>query len=450
MVRKLLVIGLDCVPPNLLYKEFKEELPNISMLLDDGYKAEMKTTNPPITIPAWAVMTTGKSPGELGIYGFRHRIKGKYNDFYIVNSRYIKTPAIWDVIGRKDLKSIVVGVPPSYPPKPIKGYMVSGFITPGPESRYTFPITLKRTLEKSFGKYIFDVVYRSEDKDRIVEELWKMTMQHFKIYSYLASKDWWTLMMFVEIGTDRVHHAFWGYMDKEHHKYTPGNKYEKIIEEYYKLVDEKIGELLKNVPKDTVISIVSDHGAKRMKGAFVINQWMIKEGYMKLQKSVGQGTELKDAPVDWKNTLAWGWGGYYARIFLNVKGREPYGIIEPEDYEHYRDELKEKIQRIRGPNGEEWKTKVYRPEELYPVVRGDPPDLIVYFDDLYWRSAGTLGWPTMYLKENDRGPDDAVHDWIGVFTLYDPENTVDRKEKRVDIQDISKIYLETILGETDG
>lgn len=450
MVRKLLVIGLDCVPPSLLYKEFKEELPNISMLLDDGYKAEMKTTNPPITIPAWAVMTTGKSPGELGIYGFRHRIKGKYNDFYIVNSRYIKTPAIWDVIGRKDLKSIVVGVPPSYPPKPIKGYMVSGFITPGPESRYTFPITLKRTLEKSFGKYIFDVVYRSEDKDRIVEELWKMTIQHFKIYSYLASKDWWTLMMFVEIGTDRVHHAFWGYMDKEHHKYTPGNKYEKIIEEYYKLVDEKIGELLKNVPKDTVISIVSDHGAKRMKGAFVINQWMIKEGYMKLQKSVGQGTELKDAPVDWKNTLAWGWGGYYARIFLNVKGREPYGIIEPEDYEHYRDELKEKIQRIRGPNGEEWKTKVYRPEELYPVVRGDPPDLIVYFDDLYWRSAGTLGWPTMYLKENDRGPDDAVHDWIGVFTLYDPENTVDRKEKRVDIQDISKIYLETILGETDG
>jgi len=187
-----------------------------------------------------------------------------------------------------------------------------------------------------------------------------------------------------------------------------------------------------------------------MKGAFVINQWMIKEGYMKLQKSVGQGTELKDAPVDWKNTLAWGWGGYYARIFLNVKGREPYGIIEPEDYEHYRDELKEKIQRIRGPNGEEWKTKVYRPEELYPVVRGDPPDLIVYFDDLYWRSAGTLGWPTMYLRENDRGPDDAVHDWIGVFTLYDPENTIDRKEKRVDIQDISKIYLETILGETDG
>jgi len=450
MVRKLLVIGLDCVPPSLLYKEFKEELPNISMLLDYGYKAEMKTTNPPITIPAWAVMTTGKSPGELGIYGFRHRIKGKYNDFYIVNSRYIKTPAIWDVIGRKDLKSIVVGVPPSYPPKPIKGYMVSGFITPSPESRYTFPITLKRTLEKNFGKYIFDVVYRSEDKDRIVEELWKMTMQHFKIYSYLVSKDWWTLMMFVEIGTDRVHHAFWGYMDKEHHKYTPGNKYEKIIEEYYKLVDEKIGELLKNVPKDTVISIVSDHGAKRMKGAFVINQWMIKEGYMKLQKSVGQGTELKDAPVDWKNTLAWGWGGYYARIFLNVKGREPYGIIEPEDYEHYRDELKEKIQRIRGPNGEEWKTKVYRPEELYPVVRGDPPDLIVYFDDLYWRSAGTLGWPTMYLKENDRGPDDAVHDWIGVFTLYDPENTVDRKEKRVDIQDISKIYLETILGETDG
>jgi len=450
MARKLLVIGLDCVSPNLLYHKFEDELPNISRLLEDGLKGELLTTNPPITIPAWAVMTTGKSPGELGVYGFRHRIKGKYNDFYIVNSKYIKYPAIWDLIGVKGLRSIVIGVPPSYPPKPVKGYMVSGFITPGPESRYTFPITLKRDLEKRFGPYIFDVVYRSDDKDKIVKELWRMTEYHFKVYSYLASKPWWNFMMFVEIGTDRVHHAFWGYMDRQHHKYVPGNKYENIIREYYSFLDSKIGELLKNIPKDTIISLVSDHGVKRMKGAFAVNQWLMEEGYLCLEKNVCPGTELKNAPINWSKTIAWGWGGYYARIFLNVKGREPHGVIDPEDYEHYRQELIDKIEKIRGPNGEEWKTKVYRPEDLYPVVRGDPPDLIAYFDDLYWRSAGTIGWPSMYLRENDRGPDDAVHDWIGIFTLYDPENTIGKMEQPVKIQDVSRIYLDAILGETDG
>ena len=442
-MRRLLVIGLDCVPPKLLYDEFKDELPNISSIVD-GNEGELLSTNPPITIPAWAVMTTGKSPGELGIYGFRHRKKGSYNDFYIVNSRYIKYPAVWDYLGRKGLRSIVVGVPPSYPPRPIRGYMVSGFITPSPDSSYTFPISLKSEIERNFGRYIFDVIYRSNDKDRIVRELWSMTRYHFKIYRYLASKNW-DFMMFVEIGTDRAHHAFWGYMDKLHHKYTPGNKYESVIKEYYKLVDEEIGKLLKVIPKDTVISIVSDHGAKRMKGAFSINQWMIKNGYMRLNKSVKPGTDIKDASVDWSKTIAWGWGGYYARIFLNVKGREPKGVINKEDYEHYRDELKEEIEKIRGPNGEKWKTKVYRPEELYPEVNGDPPDLIVYLDDLYWRSAGTIGWPSMYLKENDKGPDDAVHDWIGVFSIFDPEGTIELK-KRISIQEVSKIYL-SIFGD---
>ena len=130
--------------------------------------------------------------------------------------------------------------------------------------------------------------------------------------------------------------------------------------------------------------------------------------------------------IDWEHTIAWGWGGYYARIFINLKGREPHGIVGREEYEDVINQLKKDIEKIRGPNGEYWKNLAYTPHELYPVVNGDAPDLIVYFDDLSWRSAGTLGWDTKYLPENDRGPDDAVHDWIGVFSIYDPEGTVNK------------------------
>ena len=104
--------------------------------------------------------------------------------------------------------------------------------------------------------------------------------------------------------------------------------------------------------------------------------------------------------------------------------------------------LAEELRKVRGPGGEVWNTKVFKPEELYPVVNGDPPDLMVFFDDLYWRSAGTLGWDTVYLRENDRGPDDAVHDWRGVLTIYDPEETLSGGRRVYRLEEVYRLFLE--------
>ncbi|RLG86883.1 MAG: nucleotide pyrophosphatase, partial [Thermoprotei archaeon] len=150
------------------------------------------------------------------------------------------------------------------------------------------------------------------------------------------------------------------------------------------------------------------------------------------------GQDLSREIIDWQHTIAWAWGGYYSRVFINLKGREPQGIIEPKYYEETIKQLKRDIERIRGPNGELWDNKVYTPYELYPEVHGDPPDLMVYLDNLSWRPAGTVGWGTKYLPENDRGPDDAVHDWIGVLTVFDPEGTLSTAEGS-DLIDIVKV-----------
>ena len=384
------------------------------------------------------------------MYGFRHKKPKSYTDFYIANSKFIRKPTIWEIASRKGLKSIVVGVPPSYPPKPLNGLMISCFITPSSKSQYTYPPQLKSEIEGLFGPYIFDVIFRTEARDQLIKDLWKMTRYHFKILKYLANRQW-DFFMFVEIGVDRVQHAFWGFMDKDHHKYKPGNKYERVILEYYKLIDEELSQLLKSIPKNTAVMLVSDHGAKRMKGAFCVNQWLADKGYLRiLKKPEKPGVDLNKVEIDWSKTIAWGWGGYYARIFLNVKGREVKGVIKKEDYEHYRDELAEEIMKIRGPNDEKWNTKVYKPEELYPEVNGDPPDLIVYFDDLYWRSAGTLGWNTMYLRENDKGPDDAVHDWNGIITIYDPEKTVKLRKHVINITEVFNIMRQLLELEDEA
>jgi predicted AlkP superfamily phosphohydrolase/phosphomutase len=115
--------------------------------------------------------------------------------------------------------------------------------------------------------------------------------------------------------------------------------------------------------------------------------------------------------------VAWGDGGYYGRLFLNVKGREPQGVIDPADYERVRDEIAGKIRQMEGPDGGSLGNVVHKPEDVYPEVRGVAPDLIVYFADLEWRSVGTVGFPDIFTTENDTGPDGANHDKRGVFAL---------------------------------
>ncbi len=198
-------------------------------------------------------MATGKTPGELGLYGFRHRKKGTYNDIWIAHSLMVKEKAVWHHIAEKGKESILVGVPPSYPPKPINGYLVSCFITPDASVNYTYPKELKGgEIERLVGEYIFDVVFRKENRDEVKEQLWEMTKKRFEVIRYLIQEKEWDYFQFVDIGLDRVHHAFWKYFDENHHRYPPDddNQYKNVIPDYYRLLDKEVGETLELLDLD--------------------------------------------------------------------------------------------------------------------------------------------------------------------------------------------------------
>ncbi len=127
-----------------------------------------------------------------------------------------------------------------------------------------------------------------------------------------------------------------------------------------------------------------------------------------------------------------------------MKGREEEGVVEPDEYEGVREEIAERLRRVRGQRGEEWDTKVLKPDELFPVVNGDAPDLMVYFDDLSWRSAGTMGHGTKYLLENDTGPDDAVHDKYGLYIYYDPRRDLGGRIEDMNILDVAPTVLKVM------
>ncbi|HUT20611.1 MAG TPA: alkaline phosphatase family protein [Anaerolineae bacterium] len=422
-MQKLFVIGLDCFDPRLTFDLWLDDLPHLKQLSGSGHYGRLESTIPPITVPAWACMLSGRDPGELGCYGFRNRADRSYEQMDIATADKVGYPRVWDWVTDAGGQAIVVGVPQTYPVRPIDGIMVSSFLTPSTLSAYTHPPSFKDEIRAVVGDYMLDVPnFRTSDKVRLLQEIYRMSRQRFDLVEHLLrTRRDWDFFMFVDMGPDRIHHGLWKYIDPAHPKYRPGNPYENTIHRYYQFIDERIGRLLELLPDEATLLVMSDHGAQAMQGGICINDWLIEHGYLVLADQPPGVASLDLCEVDWGQTQAWGAGGYYGRIFLNIHGREPQGTIPPDRVEHVVDELRTQLEAVCGPQGRTLSTHVYRPEEIYAQVKGIPPDLIVYFGDLAWRSVGSVGNGTIHVFENDTGPDDANHAQHGMYVLRRPD-----------------------------
>lgn len=450
---KVIVIGLDCATPQLLFEQYRNDLPNISEMMEKGTWGPLKSTIPPITVPAWAAMTTSKNAGDLGVYGFRSRQSGAaYDEMDIAHGGMIKEKRVWEYLGDAGKKVGILGVPQTYPPSKVNGLLVTSFLTPSTKVEFTHPPELKKEILDMVAPddYIFDFANRlHEPPEKVLEVIIKMTLQRQRIFMHWVQHKPWDFLMMVEMGVDRIHHYLWHYIDPKHKDYKPGNEFEAQILEYYKNIDAFIGTVRENAPEGTIFYVVSDHGAKRMEGMFVINEWLIDNGYLTLHSMPKEPTSIEKCDVDWTKTKAWAWGGFYSRLFLNVKGREPQGIVEPEEIDDLLEEIRGKLMNVKGPGGQEIKDiigedaphQMYRADELYPEAVGDVPDLLIFWGDLYWKVAGTLGYGKYYIDQDDRGLDFGVHDWYGVCIKYDPKNLGKGRQDGLDILDITPSIL---------
>jgi predicted AlkP superfamily phosphohydrolase/phosphomutase len=340
----------------------------------------------------------------------------------LATSQLVREDTVWDILGRAGKSSVVCAVPPAFPPKSIRGSMVGCFLTPSDRSNYTYPASLRDEIGRLVGEYLVDVPnFRTDDKEYIRRSCHEMTERRFTVIRHLMKNREWDLFACVEIGSDRMQHGFWKHHDVSHPRHDPASPFTEAIRDYYRMLDDRVGSVLDLAGPETAVMLVSDHGAKTIHGFICVNEWLMREGLLRLESSPGEITPFSKLSVDWSNTLAWGEGGYYARIFMNVRGREPMGLIPPQEYQRRRDELAERLRAIPGPDGEPLGTRVFKPEEIYRKVRNVAPDLIVYFGNLAWRSIGSVGHGSIYTFENDTGPDDANHGQFGIFALDDGE-----------------------------
>lgn len=418
---QVVVIGLDSLSPEILFDRFLPRMPHLRRLLEGGRWGTLRTCHPPITIPAWAVMFTGMDPGSLGLYGIHHRTPGTYFGGYVPTPKQVRYPSLWTLLSKEGRRVAVLGMPPAYPPPSVNGVATGDFLTPDGVPDSVNPPQLLPELEKRLGeKLLFDVPFRQEDRPRTLEGIVHLTRQRWALAREVYGRERWDLFAVHDIGPDRLHHAFLKFFDPSHPRYERSNPFEAQIEHYYQMLDEEVGKLVDMVGPEATILVASDHGTQAMRGCFAINEWLRREGYLVLRSPPSGVAPLEKCEVDWSRTRVWATGGYYSRIYFNLRGREPNGILSRAELQELAVELRAKLQRVQIADDTPLDPQILRPQEIYRSVQGDPPDLMAYFGDLKWRAAGTLGHATLFLEENDTGPDDAVHSWTGIYILNHP------------------------------
>lgn len=422
-MRKVLMIGLDGCNPDLVY-EWIDDLPNIRSLMERGLHGKIESTIPPITPQAWTAVLTGKNPGQFGFWDFTYRDDFSYGEPKLVNSR--KSRSVSDtldtVLPRHEKRIALINVPVTYPPVEIpNGYCISSFMTPSVEHAYTHPNELRNEVEELVGEYLLDAStsetnFRKMDRDEVLDRIYRMDKQRFDLTRHFLGKGC-DFVFTVIMGTDRMPHLYWRFMDSNHTRHVANSKFKNAIREHYKFCDAEIGKLIEFVDDETAVIVLSDHSVQRLDGRININDWLAEQGYFALKSTPDRPVPLKKADVDWENTIAYG-TGYTGQLYLNLKGREAHGAVDPKDYDQVLDEIAAKIEAIPGPKGNKLQTKVIRRKDVYSGPHAQyAPDLFLFLDNLNWNVSEAIGHDSVYSYDTALGEDDGGHGSHGILAM---------------------------------
>lgn len=359
---RVAVIGLEGVPYSLL-SAHPDRFEHFSAVFDEGVAAPATGVVPPDTSASWPALTTGKNPGETGVYGLLDREIHSYNT-YVTAGDDVQSRHLWDHVADADRQVSLVNVPMTYPPQRNLQRVVAGY--PAPDLRRAcYPRRLARQLRPL--DYRIDVEASIEAVDNpqgFLEDAYETLDARFEAFSRFIDADDWDLFFGVFIAPDRVNHFLFG-------EYLDGTDAREDFLSFYEQLDTYIGALRSRLPDDTTLVLVSGHGFTRLDRVAQVNAFLRDEGWLSFASE--PATELADiAPESRAYSLAPG------RIYLNLEDREPAGSVPQTAYEVVRRDLEETLTSWTTPDGRPVIDRVFTREERYRGPHVDlAPDLVI-------------------------------------------------------------------------
>ncbi|MFC1705558.1 alkaline phosphatase family protein [Planctomycetota bacterium] len=392
MTSRVFVLGLDGATLDIVVRLAAQgTLPNFGKLIAESTYGDLASTIHPLTPQAWTSFLTGVNPGKHGIFGFSRRKPDGYST-ELVTAADRQSPPIWELLDEHaGLTSGVVNVPLTWPPSRLNGFVVTGMHSPSLE-RATYPPRLAEEIIQQVPDYVVDLMsYDFKDMERFVSSVHAMIAARWKAVRYLYDRYRPAFFCCVFVGSDRIQHAFWqdGGTGEDH--------ISSEIVGIYREYDRILGELLSLLSEDTTLLVMSDHGFGPLKGDVYLNQFLLDRGFLQLRRRARPPTPQRSLDpsqgadvVDWGKTKAYAIG-LFGNIFVNVRGREPEGIVAAgRRYERLRDSLVAELLAWTHPeDGTPVVTRVFRGEELYcgPFV-SQGPDLVVILRDYAYITRG--------------------------------------------------------------
>lgn len=439
IMKKTLVIGLDGVGFEGLHQlDIARRCPTLARLMQEGTRCQLESTFPPITTVAWTSLATGKNPGKHGIFEFMVSRGGDRRPM-LANATARDGEAIWDIAHRAGLCVIVTNFPCTYPPVALNGAMIADFMTPRGKRDFVSPPDLLAEIETNLGPYrlYLTQTYARGRVDAVIDELIAEVQYKSRVNRYLMRRFQWDLFITHIWGTDRIQHELWHVTDPEHprHDAVESQQYRSKILAYWEEVDRQVHRMIEEAGPNTSVWIVSDHGFGPIHRYCSFNRWLLDQGFLALKsdllsrikwvlfqlgltpelayrasrhwlfnrirphrgvsldpRSVGRLSRwfLSFSDVDWKRTLVYSKGNY-GQMFVNLKGREPHGIVAPGDeYERVRERLIARLRDLVDPvTGQPLIGPIWKREELYTGPHVDhAPDVCFLPRDMRYLALG--------------------------------------------------------------
>lgn len=412
--KRVCVIGLDGVPHDMIVDLARQGvMPTMARLIDSGRLHKMKASLPEISAVSWTNFMTGQNPGTHGIFGFTDFKPDSY-EVRFPNFMDLKAPTMWDILGGKGKKSIVINQPSTYPARPINGVLISGFVAIE-LAKAVYPLTYLATLEKMGYQTDIDTLKSRDNPDFLWSELTRTMAVHEKALNFFWDETW-DFFEFVITGTDRLHHFLWdAYRDLSH-------PYHQRFLDYYREADRVVGKIVASfrtaAKSEEGLYILSDHGFTGIVQEVHLNAWLEQNGYLSFNVLEPRGLEDVSA-----RSQAFALDPN--RIYLNLQKKFPRGSVEASEIRTLREEIARKLGTLEY-DGRKVVRKIFFSEEIYSgpqAAKG--PDLIVLgepgFDmkgsvkkkDIFGRTSlqGMHTWDDAFFwTAADHGPDLAIED----------------------------------------